>query len=237
MKQLFLVVSLVVIYLSNAQVKIGGVDPSNENSSSLLELKSTNQGFLPSIVIGTQQWTSENLNVLTYRNGDVIPQVTDAKAWATLKTGAWCYYNIDELNGPIYGKLYNWYAVHDPRGLAPKGWHIPTDAEWTTLTDNLGGETIAGGKMKTTENTTSSNGKWATPNTRATNESGFSGLPGGYRDFNGTFYYIGFYGYWWSSSEFSKPSALFRILYYYLDNAATSDYHKIAGFSVRCIKD
>ena len=106
-----------------------------KSSTGWISLKtSSDAAFLPTIVIGTQQWMRENLDVVTYRNGDIIPQVTDATAWAALTTGAWCYYNNDSANGAIYGKLYNWYAVNDTRGLAPTGWHVPTDAEWTILT-------------------------------------------------------------------------------------------------------
>ena len=105
-------------------------------------------GFSQTVTIGSQVWTSKNLNVSTYRNGDIIPQVQNEEAWAKLTTGAWCYYDNDTSNGTKYGKLYNWYAVHDPRGLAPKGYHIPTDAEWKALTDYLGSEREAGTKMK-----------------------------------------------------------------------------------------
>ena len=107
---------------------------------------------IPTVKIGIQTWTTKNLDVATYRNGDPIPQVQDATAWAILTTGAWCYYQNNTENGTNYGKLYNWYAVNDSRGLAPNGFHIPTDAEWTTLSTLLGGEAVAGGKMKTTEN-------------------------------------------------------------------------------------
>ena len=100
------------------------------------------------VTIGTQTWTSKNLNVGTYRNGDKIPQVQDKNAWAKLKTGAWCYYENKAANGTTYGKLYNWYAVNDPRGLAPFGYHIPTEAEWTLLTNYLGGDDKSGAKMK-----------------------------------------------------------------------------------------
>src|SRR5690606_33259564 len=110
---------------------------------------------------------------------DVIPQVTDPTIWGNLTTGAWCYYNNDPANEIIYGKLYNWYAVNDPRGLAPVGWHIPSDSEWTILTDYLGGFEVAGGKMKETGTT-----HWANPNIGADNSSGFTGLPGGYRAYN-----------------------------------------------------
>jgi len=99
------------------------------------------------VTIGTQTWTKCNLDVTTYRNGDPIPEVTDPAAWAALTTGAWCHYANNTANGTIYGKLYNWYAVNDPRGLAPIGQHIPTDAEWITLTDFLGGATGAGGTL------------------------------------------------------------------------------------------
>ena len=106
-------------------------------------------GYAQTVTIGSQVWTSKNLDVATYRNGDVIPQVQDENAWENLTTGAWCYYDNDASNGTKYGKLYNWYAVNDPRGLAPNGYHIPTDAEWTQLSDYLGGGE-AGTKMKST---------------------------------------------------------------------------------------
>ncbi len=188
--------------------------------------------FLPTVVIGTQQWMRENLDVLTYRNGDVIPQVTDATTWAGLTTGAWCYYSNDPLNGAIYGKLYNWYAVNDPRGLAPQGWHIPTDAEWTTLSTLLGGDVAAGGKMKTTGIT-----RWTTPNTSATNESGYAGLPGGNRNNSGTFNVVGNFGFWWSSTEDGTLDARYRILYYNIGDVSSYVNGKRVGFSVRCLRD
>jgi uncharacterized protein (TIGR02145 family) len=151
---------------------------------------------LPSVTIGTQVWTDKNLDVTSYRNGDVIPQVTDATEWAGLTTGAWCYYNNDPLNGAIYGKLYNWYAVNDPRGLAPQGWHIPTDAEWKTLSTLLGGDAVAGGKMKT-----KGTNSWTSPNTSATNESGFAGLPGGVRNHVGNFSSFGHMGFLWCATQ------------------------------------
>jgi len=120
------------------------------SSSFFLSCNSSKDEIKASVKIGNQVWMSTNLNVDIYRNGDIIPQVTDPTAWAELTTGAWCYYNNDSLKGAIYGKLYNWYAVNDPRGLAPKGWHIPTDEEWITLVNSLGGDTVAGGKMKST---------------------------------------------------------------------------------------
>jgi uncharacterized protein (TIGR02145 family) len=188
--------------------------------------------FLPTIVIGTQQWMEKNLDVMTYRNGDVIPQVTDATAWAGLTTGAWCWYSNSADNGAIYGKLYNWYAVNDPRGLAPQGWHIPTDEEWTTLRNKLGGELVAGGQMKTTGTT-----RWSTPNTSATNESGFAGLPGGIRNASGTFVDVGVSGYWWSASEYSSTVAWSRYLLNYSGRLLENNLDKKNGFSIRCIRD
>ena len=205
-------------------------------------LTSTNAGtltwkttavFLPTVVIGTQQWMKENLDVMTYRNGDVIPQVTDPTAWVETyynETGAWCWYNNDPLNGAIYGKLYNWYAVNDPRGLAPQGWHIPTDAEWTTLGTLLGGDAVAGGKMKTTGTT-----RWA-GSTSATNESGFSALPGGSR-YLSVFHQVGSVGYWWSATEVSSFDAWFRGLSYWDGSLYRGSPNKKDGFSVRCLRD
>jgi uncharacterized protein (TIGR02145 family) len=131
-----------------------------------------------------------------------------------------------------YGKLYNWYAVNDPRGLAPEGWHVPTDEEWTTLTTYLGNQIMAGGKMKETGIS-----HWQSPNTGATNESGFSALPGGYRNFNGTFSNIGNFGNWWSSLEGSTSTAWYRNLDYGYSSILRYECSKATGSSVRCIKD
>ena len=181
------------------------------------------------IKIGTQTWTTKNLDVTKYRNGDAIPQVQDAAAWKNLKTGAWCYYENNTANGTTYGKLYNWYAVNDKRGLAPKGYHIPSDEEWIILTNYLGGETIAGAKMK------SSSG-WQY-NGNGTNTSGFAGLPGGCRNSNGNFYYIGADGYWWSSSESSADDAWCRDLNDDPGTVSRGSNDKRDGFSVRCLRD
>jgi uncharacterized protein (TIGR02145 family) len=180
---------------------------------------------LNTIKIGTQTWTTKNLDVTTYRNGDAIPQVQDANAWANLSSGAWCYYENYTANGSSYGKLYNWYAVNDPRGLAPKGYHIPTDNEWTTLTDNLGGESEAGTKMK-------SNIGWD-----GTNSSGFAGLPGGCRWPNErSFESVGAKGNWWSSSEISNYARARHLSSYNGDLFRNYD-NKRSGLSVRCLRD
>jgi hypothetical protein len=194
-------------------------------------MKSSISFDYPTVDIGGQQWMTYNLDVVNYRNGDPIPQVTDPTAWAALTSGAWCYYNNDAANGAIYGKLYNWYAVNDPRGLAPQGWHIPTDAEWTTLGTVLGGNAAAGGKMKSTIT------RWNTPNWAATNESGFAGLPGGYRLYNGTFYDVGNYGSWWSATEYNSTDAWSRDLYYNFGTLYRPWSNKKNGLSVRCLRD
>jgi len=184
------------------------------------------------VTIGSQIWTNPNLDVVTYRNGDIIPQVTDPTAWAALTTGAWCYYNNDPANNTKYGKMYNWYAVNDIRGLAPIGYHVPTDAEWTVLTTYLGGTTVAGSKMKEVGTT-----NWNSPNTDATNMSLFTGLPGGNRDINGNYFDVGNYGNWWSSTEYNINTAWGRYLYNSSGNVQRTNYYKKDGLSVRLIKD
>ena len=214
----------------------GGKSPVYSN-----ELTLTTYSTIPSVTIGTQVWTTKNLDVATYSDGTVIPQVTDQTAWANLTTGAWCYYNNDSATGTTYGELYNWYAVagiHDTdlntpnKKLAPTGYHIPSDAEWTTLTTYLGGEAVAGGKMKATGTSL-----WNTPNAEATNSSGFTGLPGGFRNNDGTFYFIGDYGYWWSSSEANAADAWLRSLSYDGGGATRGSGYEKGGFSVRCLRD
>ena len=189
-------------------------------------------GYAQTVTIGTQVWTSKNLNVSTYRNGDVIPQVQDKKAWANLTTGAWCYYGNDASNGTKYGKLYNWYAVNDPRGLAPQGWHVPSDAEWTILETALGGSLVAGGKMKEAGTL-----NWTTPNTGGNNNSGFAGLPGGGRDGSGAFDGVGSGGYWWSSAENGTTYAWVRGLGYNNGGIDRFGGNKKGGYSVRCLRD
>jgi uncharacterized protein (TIGR02145 family) len=205
----------------------------------------SNAAPLPNVTIGTQIWTSENLDVTTYSDGTPIQQVTDPTQWGNLTTGAWCYYNNGSANGTTYGKLYNWYAVagiHDTdpstpnKILAPTGWHVPSDPEWTTLTTFLGGDNVAGGKMKATGTSL-----WISPNGDATNASGFTGLPGGIRYFNGVFFGIGFNGSWWSSSDYSSPNVGPRVGYLNLSYGSGSAEITVAskdyGFSVRCLGD
>ena len=185
--------------------------------------------FMDKVTIGSQIWTTKNLDVEAYRNGDAIPQVQDSSTWANLSTGAWCYYENKSANGSSYGKLYNWYAVNDPRGLAPKGYHIPSNEEWTTLTNYLGGQSQAGTKMK------SSSG-WQN-NGNGSNTIRFEGLPGGYRNSFGDFNNIGANGYWWSSSVNNTSGAWYRALHFGFGDVGRFSNGKRNGFSVRCLRD
>jgi uncharacterized protein (TIGR02145 family) len=189
------------------------------------------------VQIGTQVWMSENLKTSRYRNGGSIPYVLGNSAWAALTTGAWSNYDHDAANDPIYGKLYNWYTTLGDT-LCPTGWGIPTDAEWTTLTTYLGGESVAGGTMKSVGTT-----YWNSPNTGATNESGFSALPGGYRNIDGSFYDIRFYAFFWSATEDASIAAWDRVLSnnnsYVIRGIGLifSNGSKSVGTSVRCLRD
>jgi uncharacterized protein (TIGR02145 family) len=181
--------------------------------------------------IGTQTWAVANLNVSAFRNGDTIPNARTNKEWVTAgESGkpAWCYYNNDPANGPKYGKLYNWYAVNDPRGLAPAGWSLPGDADWTKLMYYLGGPEASGRKMKTTSG-------WIDGNI-GTNECGFAGLPGGYRIENGIFQNLGSIGTWWSSTEGKASSAID----FYLSLSGSlgrSSSPRQRGESIRCLRN
>lgn len=190
------------------------------------------QAQVPTVTIGKQVWMTKNLDVATFRNGAPIPQAKTNEEWKKAgenKQPAWCYFDNDPANGAKYGKLYNWYAVNDKRGLAPVGYHIPSDAEWTQLKDYLGGENAAGTKMKSTSG-------WQA-NGNGTNSSGFSGLPGGYRVLKGSFLKIGSRGFWWSSTEASTNGAWYR--YLVDDDGGVYRYGGLRedGFSVRCLRD
>lgn len=187
------------------------------------------------VKIGSQIWMAENLRVSRYNDGTTIPNVTDNTAWSQLTTGAWSYYNNDASYNYPYGKLYNWYAVNTGK-LCPQGWHIPTDAEWTQLDIYLGRN--AGLKMKSTGNSTDGTGLWIKfSGYEGTNESGFSGLPGGYRSSTGTYVNMGNYGYWWSSTEPNTYYAWSRYLYYGNGFVTRDYYNKERGLSCRCVRD
>jgi uncharacterized protein (TIGR02145 family) len=182
------------------------------------------------VVIGTQEWMAENLKTSHYQNGSLIPIVNGPSAWYSLTNGAACWYNNDSaLYECPYGKLYNWYAVTDPRNLCPSGWHVPSHNEWITLQNTLLGN---GGAMKSTGTM-----YWNTPNSMATDSSGFSGLPGGYRGTNGIFANLHTKGYWWSTSLLSNFSAWGRGLNNNNDQINQPADPREFGFSVRCLKD
>jgi uncharacterized protein (TIGR02145 family) len=190
----------------------------------------------PSVIIGQQDWMKKNLDVCKYRNGDVIPQVQDPTQWENLITGAWCYYQNNSANGTVYGKLYNHYAVVDPRGLAPQGWHVPSYAEWNILVATIGGSSIAGGKLKEV-----GTNHWNNPNTGATNESGFTALPGGIRNSsfsslaNGYFLGINTQAFWWSNPY--NPQGSFGCSYNQVEAGGSDEIFYNSGLSVRCVKD
>jgi uncharacterized protein (TIGR02145 family) len=217
----FVVVSLILLGCAQK----GGDGPKAD-----AELSSDGQN----VTIGKQVWMTRNLDISTFRNGDSIPEAKTQGEWKAYKQAgepAWCYYDNDTGKRAEYGKLYNWYAVSDPRGLAPKGWHVPTDAEWTVLTDLLGGTKKAGAKMK------SKQGYFGGGN--GTNSSGFSGLPGGIRDVDGIF--DGFYrfGYWWSSTDTTTNGAWCRTVNYNDNFPHAFRFHHLKGYglSVRCLRD
>ena len=185
-----------------------------------------------SVKIGTQVWMTENLKTTKYRNGDSIILITDKTAWSNTKKGACCIFlNYPDM-GSTYGKLYNWFAVMDRRNLAPEGWHIPTDADWNTLTNFLGSVTSAGGRLKETGTL-----HWKLPNTGSNNNTKFNALPGGYRNHAGAFFSLGELGIWWSSTGNDIHTAWSRFMSSENSNLDRVNYGKRYGFSVRCVKD
>ncbi|MFN5620666.1 MAG: FISUMP domain-containing protein [Flavobacteriales bacterium] len=190
------------------------------------------------IVIATQEWMAENLNTSIYRNGDPIPTNLDNVTWQVTTSGAWAYYNNDASYACPYGKLYNWYACVDARQLCPEGWHVPTDSEWTVLTDYLGGLSVAGYTLKSTGTIEASTGLWYGDNPGVSNLSGFSGVPGGERRYHNGFYLgITGSGYWWSSSERDSNDAWLRSSGWSLNYVTRGDIDKRNGYSVRCLRD
>ncbi len=185
------------------------------------------------VKIGDQWWMTENLKTTKYNDGTSIPNVPDNTIWSNLSTDAFCWYNNDALTyKDTYGALYNWHTINTGK-LCPTGWHVPTDVEWTTLTNYLEGEEVAGGKLKDTGTT-----HWNSPNTGATNESGFTAFPGGYRYHDGSFLNVGNHGYWWSATEGDSSGAWYRFLHHAsADMGRNTSNFKKGGFSVRCVKD
>ena len=187
------------------------------------------------VKIGSQTWMGQNLNVSKFRNGDPIPEANSDKEWEQAsinKKPAWCFYeNITEY-GTAYGKLYNWYAANDKRGLAPKGWHISSEAEWNTLAQTLGGAALAGKKLKE-----KGADHWKTPNKEATNESGFTATPSGLNYSFGSFVGFETKAYWWTSTEDGDDTAIVFSLSYDSNELFNLFLNKGVGLSVRCMKD
>ena len=184
------------------------------------------------VQIGGQVWMAENLNVSHFVNGDPVPEVKTDEEWKEYGENgkpAWCYYNNELDNEKIYGKLYNWYAIADKRGLALMGWHIPSDKEWTRLIDHLGGNTLAGEKIQSTNK--------MEKGLKAIYQIGFNALPGGCRKSKGGFNYHGTCGFWWSSTESVPDNAWSRYMYFTNNDVNRGGFNKKSGFSVRCVRD
>ena len=237
-------------------IKIGGNiiidDEGNITSPTITDLKMADSfeataryiadqslltSLIPYVLIGEQKWMAENLNVSHYRDGAPIPTEYNDPEWAALSTPAY-----SGGVGGIYGKLYNWWVIEDGennhRGICPEGFHVPSDAEWTILSDYLDGTSVAGGKMKILNYYNEHQNHWNSPNEGADNLSGFSAFPAGYRSFsNGTYTSMGYYGYFWSSSEVSSSNAWDRVLSYDGSDVNRSSNPKRCGFSIRCLGD
>lgn len=192
------------------------------------------------VKIGNQEWFAENLKTTKYNNGTPIPNVTSNSDWSNLTTGAYAWYENNEATYKnAYGALYNWHAVNTNK-LCPTGWHVPTKEEWTTLTDYVGGFSVAGSKLKSTRTAPDAHPRWDSPNTGATDEYGFSSLPGGIRgSYDGTFDSVGFYGNWWSSTD--EDDSMYAYFWHMNSNYEYAysqwDANKKNGYSVRCIMD
>ena len=185
----------------------------------------------PTIGIGSQYWTTENLKTTTFNDGTAIPLVTDNSEWEFLVGPGYCWFNNDEASREVYGALYNWYVVVSSK-LPPAGWHVSTDAEWTILETYLGGLTEAGGKLKE-----SGTEHWLTPNTGATNETGFTALPGGLRAKDGSFSALGETGNFWTTTTASNQAAWYRAIDYLGEGNTRGNNSVNWGLSVRLVKD
>ena len=206
------------------------------------ECKDGDNNYYPVVQINTQLWMAENLKTTKYNDNTAIPNITGNAAWAALTTCAYSDYNNIPANSTTYGRLYNWYAADNNaatkmasnggKNVCPTSWHVPGDAEWTSLTTYLGGAAVAGGKLQESGTT-----HWAGPDKGATNETGFTAMGGGYRLFNGAYYMMGSNGYWWSSTDYSTTAAYRRWMMGNGSNVFNDPYYKINGNSVRCLRD
>jgi uncharacterized protein (TIGR02145 family) len=220
----------VLFMLTNSCKKDDNSSKKEENNSTTVT--DIDGNVYHTVKIGAQTWMVENLKTTHYNDGTAIPLVTGNTAWGSLTTPGYCWYNNDQATyGSTYGALYNWYAVNTGK-LCPTGWHVATDAEWTQLTDYLGGENVAGGKMKE-----AGLSHWKSPNTGANNSSGFTALPGGYRYLDGSFGSLTYGALFWSSSQYDAANAWGRSLGCYLEYVGRLSGSKTYGFSCRCLQD
>ncbi|MFH1295878.1 MAG: fibrobacter succinogenes major paralogous domain-containing protein, partial [Bacteroidota bacterium] len=174
--------------------------------------------------------------VTRYHKGDTVFFTSGNSEWSLMDKGAFCNYDKNPAHGETYGHLYNWYAASDAKGICPDGWHVPTDTEWQKLIDNLGGDATAGGKLKATGTIELGTGLWYKPNEKATNESGFTALPGGYRNAIGSFAQLSYNARFWSSSD-TLTNGWYRDLSYKYADVERNPGNKADGYSIRCIKD
>ena len=243
-----------MVYSSGERLKYTAVSGNNKTvmtdipianktvTFTFTECKDGENNYYPVVQINTQLWMAENLKTTKYNDGTAIPNVTDPSTWQVTTSGGYCDYNNTPSNSTAYGRLYNWFALDNNaatkvasnggKNVCPTGWHVPIDGEWSTLTTYLGGESVAGGKLKEVNIA-----NWFTPNTGGTNETGFTALPCGNRLDNGTYHDVGYFGYWWSTTEYNATAAWYRIMSYNLTAVFRSNYPKQAGFSIRCLKD
>lgn len=229
--------------ITNVATPINQTDAANKSYvdgllDRILELQATvgvkdyDGNIYKAVKIGSQVWMAENLNTTKYRNGDEIPNITDNTSWSGLTSGAYCDYNNTPANSNVYGRLYNYYSIVDSRGLCPSGWHVPSDSEWEVLFNTLGGNAVAGGKLKEVGTL-----HWSSPNSFATNESGFNAIPTGQRNSLGVFESMGIYANFWTSTSATSTNAYMRGLGYNYGNIYYNNYIKQHGLSVRCVKD
>lgn len=224
-------------YATNSIGTAYGNERSFTTQAALSDVTDVDGNVYKVVKIGTQTWMAENLKVTHYKDGSLIPEIQPAfgppESWLNITTGGWCHYNNDATHNTAYGKLYNWFAVNSGK-LAPQGWHVPTDAEWITLINYLGGFQVAGGKMKAVSTL------WNSPNTGADNSSGFSAVPGGGRGgSNGSlagFGDMGYVGWFWSSTP-KEGGAWYYTISNNVTMVSTNYVEQRSGLSVRCVKD
>ncbi len=225
--------SLIHVYTASLLVLLlfllSGCEKKKEVPEEVLD---TDGNIYHTVVIGNQVWIVENLKTTRYNDGTSIPLVTGNTEWINLTTPGYCWYDNDITNKETYGALYNWYAVQTNK-ICPAGWHVPSDSEWTALTDFLGGESTAGGKLKEAGTM-----HWDSPNTGATDESGLTLLPGGFRGAQGVCYHIGYWGQFWTSTSPFESVAYYRMMAAdseTVDNGKGNAIQRLCGLSVRCV--